>query len=325
MNRQSTQVTVFRCLCVCGLIVVSLAAGPLSATGLSIIAPLAGESLLLDIAAAGQKLVAVGERGHVLVSDDDGEDWQQVQVPTRSTLTGVYMLDEQYGWAVGHDAVILRTTDGALSWQRVFYDPEQERPLLDVWFADRQYGFAIGAYGFYLESTDGGNSWNERIIAEEDFHLNQVSNADGEHLIIAGEAGNIYMSSNRGRDWETLESPYHGSFFSVKILAEDIYVLAGLRGHLFKSIDGGIHWQQLESRTGDMLTDIMQAGDDDFIVVGLDGALLRQHSSGEMEYRFLQNRKGMTAIAANSRGEIFAVGEGGIEKLPLQINPPGAP
>lgn len=287
--------------------------------GASILVPLATDSLLLDIDAVNSKLVAVGERGHVLVSNDDGRTWQQVQVPTRSTLTGVFLLDEKHGWAVGHDAVILRTTDGGVSWQRVFYDPGQERPLFDIWFADRQYGFAVGAYGFFLETHDGGQSWQERIIAEEDFHLNQIGTGPEEQLIIAGEAGHIYHSHDRGETWQGIESPYHGSFFAAAILAEETYVVAGLRGHLFISIDAGNNWKSLPSRSSDMLTDILEIDSGRFVVVGLDGALMVGRPSGQMEYHFQQDRKGMTAIAANSRNNLYVVGTGGIKELSLMI------
>ena len=56
----------------------------------SVLAPLASKSLLLDIVNIKQKkLVAVGERGHVLISAD-GNNWQQVVVPTQATLTSVF-------------------------------------------------------------------------------------------------------------------------------------------------------------------------------------------------------------------------------------------
>ncbi|MCP4657928.1 MAG: hypothetical protein GY856_21175, partial [bacterium] len=77
----------------------------------SVPAPLAWRSLLLDGVAVGGLMVAVGERGHVLLSTDQGTKWHQAEVPTRATLTGVYFHDERNGWAVGHDAVILRTRD----------------------------------------------------------------------------------------------------------------------------------------------------------------------------------------------------------------------
>ena len=70
-------------------------------------------------------LVAVGERGHVLVSQDGGAAWTQAEVPTRALLTGVHMHDAKLGWAVGHDEVVLRTQDGGATWERVHHAPER--------------------------------------------------------------------------------------------------------------------------------------------------------------------------------------------------------
>ena len=127
----------------------------------SLIEPLAPKALLLDLAWAGQRAVAVGERGIVLYSDDQGRNWTQVQVPASANLTAVCFVDELHGWAVGHDEVILRTEDGGLSWERTHYNPDANRPLLDVWFANAQRGLAIGAYGAFYSSSDGGRTWGE--------------------------------------------------------------------------------------------------------------------------------------------------------------------
>ena len=121
---------------------------PLSARA----APLASQSLLLDITKINPStLVAVGERGHILLSSD-GQQWQQASVPVQSTLTAVYFVDETHGWAVGHDATILATIDGGLSWQIQQYLPKVEKPLLDVLFSDKDNGIAIGAYGLFYRT-----------------------------------------------------------------------------------------------------------------------------------------------------------------------------
>ena len=121
--------------------------------------------------------MVVGERGHVLVSTDGGESWKQARVPVRALLTAVHMHDERTGWAVGHDAVILRTDDGGETWRLVHQAPEEELPLLDVWFRDERTGFAIGAYGYFLVTRDGGDTWASRTISEDDFHLNALAPA----------------------------------------------------------------------------------------------------------------------------------------------------
>ena len=89
---------------------------------------------------AGSRLVVVGERGHVLLSDDNGASWAQASVPVRVLLTAVHMRGERTGWAVGHDATILRTRDDGETWTPVHRAPEEELPLLDVWFRDESVG-----------------------------------------------------------------------------------------------------------------------------------------------------------------------------------------
>ena len=122
--------------------------------------PLAAQSLLLDLAVAGTRLVAVGERGHVLLSDDQGATWRQAKsVPTRVMLTAVFFADAEYGWAVGHDETILNTVDGGETWTRSHFAPEAQQPLLDLWFANRVSGIAVGAYGAYFTTNDGGSTW----------------------------------------------------------------------------------------------------------------------------------------------------------------------
>ena len=68
------------------------------------IKPKASHGLLLDIAITDAGYVAVGERGHILTSED-GSEWLQSDVPTRSTLTSVSAQGASI-WAAGRDGVI---------------------------------------------------------------------------------------------------------------------------------------------------------------------------------------------------------------------------
>ena len=298
----------------------------------SLIKPLAYRSLLLDAAAAGEMMMAVGERGHVLISRDQGANWTQVEVPTRSTLTGVFLHDEQLGWVVGHDAVILRTRDGGESWDRLFWAPEQERPLFDVWFRDADNGFAIGAYGFFLETTDGGDTWTERVIVDPDeleeeydpyaftsaadVHLNQVANAGGGRLYVAAEAGLAFRSDDSGQTWETLEPPYQGSFFASLPLGGDSVLFFGLRGNLFRSDDAGATWRSIDTGTVALLTDGVQLADGTVVITGLAGTLLISSDGGET-FRLAQqpDRQGLATLLPTADGNLVLVGEFGVNPL----------
>ena len=124
---------------------------------------LAQEALLLGVTRAGKRIVAVGEYGNILLSDDDGATWHQAKdVPTTVTLTAVAFADDKRGWAVGHDTLILHTTDGGETWAKQFGGGASENSLLSVYFADANHGWAVGAFNYTAETTDGGKTWVER-------------------------------------------------------------------------------------------------------------------------------------------------------------------
>lgn len=296
-------------------------------------APLAARSLLLDITRSGSRFIAVGDRGHVLRSDDSGRTWKQASsVPTQSLLTAVHFVDERLGWAVGHDEVILATTDGGDTWTKVQFAPEAEQPLLDVWFADAMRGIAVGAYGAYFTTTDGGKSWvaskfaaqpvaTESEFSEDlppDYHLNRIVSA-GKRLYIAAEAGQLYRSDDAGATWSALPSPYEGSFYGVLPLDGDSLLAFGLRGHAFRSDDAGATWRELDTGTVAMLTDGVRLADGTIVLSGLSGTLLVSRDGGA-SFDLLQqsDRKGLAALVPGSAGDVVVVGEAGARAIALR-------
>jgi photosystem II stability/assembly factor-like uncharacterized protein len=299
--------------------------------------PLASSSLLLDLAIAGKRLVAVGERGHVLLSDDQGATWRQAKaVPTRVMLTAVYFVDAEHGWAVGHDETILNTVDGGETWTRSHFAPEAQQPLLDLWFANRVSGIAVGAYGAYFTTNDGGRTWSgarfaparpaskggAKAPAEEDelppdYHLNRIVGV-GSRLYVAAEGGQLYRSDDRGANWRALPSPYEGSFFGLVPIRGEGLLAFGLRGHLFRSADAGETWHEIPSGTTAMLTDGVAVNDLRVIIGGLTGVLLISGDAGET-FRLTQqdDRKGVSALLPGPAGAVIVAGEGGVRTIRL--------
>ena len=280
-------------------------------------APLAVKSLLADAAVAGPRIVAVGQRGHVLLSDDGGASWKQAKVPIRALLTAVHMHDDKTGWAVGHDAVILRTDDGGDTWRLLHRAPEEERPLLDVWFRDRDTGFAVGAYGYFLATRDGGRTWASRAISKDDFHLNEIVPAGAERLFMAAEAGVAYRSDDGGNTWRELPSPYTGSWYGALVLDRDRILLHGLRGHLFRSEDGGESWAQVATGTTATLTNAVRLPGGEVLITGLEGILLTSRDGGgSVSAAQLPSRQGITSALPLAGGDVLLTGEFGVRRLP---------
>ena len=246
--------------------------------------PLVAKSLLLDISQAGpNRLVAVGQRGHILISDDKGASFRQVIAPTQATLTSLFFLDEKHGWAGGHDTVILITQDGGETWQKKFYDPDRGKPVLDILFLDTSYGIAIGAYGLYLETRDGGVTWEDKYYESLDdpdmglVHFNAITRSPDGTLIIAGEAGFLARSSDSGATWEALEKNYLGSYFSALFTHKGTLIIAGLRGNAFRSTDNGNSWERIITQTLQSINHCVQNSDGRILLSGLGSTLLISH------------------------------------------------
>jgi photosystem II stability/assembly factor-like uncharacterized protein len=237
-------------------------------------------AVYLAAAHAGQRVVAVGERGLIAVSDDAGARWRQVPSPVSATLTGVQFVSAKAGWAIGHAGVVLGTQDGGETWallldgrraaqavqaaaqatadgspaaQRRLADAQRllddgpDKPLLDLWFADEQVGYVVGAYNLALRTDDGGRHWQsiaERLDNPRGLHLYAIA-AQGQTLYIAGEQGLLLRSDDAGTRFERLAVPYAGSLFTLRPQGRDGLVVAGLRGHAFASDDRGRQWRAL--------------------------------------------------------------------------------
>lgn len=321
-------------LCLAGL------SGPCAAVATeSQMMALAERSLLLDGQVIGDRLIVVGERGHILTSEDNGRSWQQQAVPTRATLTSVFFVDPANGWAAGHDGVILRTSDGGRHWQQLYANPEDERPILDLWFRDLNHGYASGAYGLFLMTHDGGVSWQEVDFkpatmsvdgssadpwseeAEDvwvDFHLNQIAATPGGRVYIAAEAGKLFRSDDGCRSWLSLPSPYQGSFYGSLPLDQKTLLAFGLRGHLFRSEDAGHSWTEIDTGVQATLNDGIRLRDGRIALAGLAGRLLISADEGASFQLYPQaDRAGIARLLQAGDAALILIGEAGVKRVEI--------
>ncbi|WP_298356263.1 YCF48-related protein [Runella sp.] len=83
-----------------------------------------------------------------------GENWENVELPTTLPITALDVLTDDYGWAVGHNATLLRW-DGE-RWSDVLVFTNEN--LTAVYLANAQEGWAVGNQGTILHWN--GTSWN---------------------------------------------------------------------------------------------------------------------------------------------------------------------
>ncbi|SFR80111.1 Uncharacterized protein SAMN05428960_1967 [Mitsuaria sp. PDC51] len=252
---------------------------PAALTEPALISPKALGASTLAVARAGDRLVAAGERGTVLWSDDGGKTWQQARVPVRAGLTALRFVDARIGWAVGHLGVILKTEDGGKTWalqldglraarallaaatddasrraaQRLV-EEGADKPWFDLEAIDAQRAIAVGAYGLAMATRDGGRTWEPlplRAVNPRGLHLYGVRavGGPGGAWVIAGEQGLLLRSSDDGVSFTALASPYKGSFFGLLSTRSGALLAYGLRGSVYRSGDAGTSWDKVEFGT----------------------------------------------------------------------------
>lgn len=314
---------------------------------------IAARSPLVSVTRAGTRLVAVGQRGHVLTSDDNGRQWLQARVPVSSDLVAAHFPSAALGWAVGHDGVILHSADSGRSWskqldgrgaaqaivaqqagqaadasaearailaeaQRMLAEgPDQ--PFLDVWFENERKGYAIGAFNLIFMTQDGGKTWlpiSDRVENPKSHHL-YAMHGSGSELYIAGELG-LLLRLDRAKDrFVAVTTPYKGTWFGV--LASQDWVLAfGLRGNAWRSADGGKSWRKIETRVSTGLTGGAVLEDGRVVLVSQSGQILFS-SDGAQSFDRVPNSAPMAlfGVAASRDQSLVLVGARGARVQPI--------
>lgn len=264
---------------------------------------------LLDLVRHEGRLIAIGERGVIILSEDGGHSWAQADVPVDVSLTAIDFLDENTGWAVGHRGVLLKTVDGGRTWQLQLDgadfatlamesfqesgidDPYRkqsyeylvqdgaDKPLLDVLFLNAVEGYVIGSYGLAFRTTDGGNSWHsvmEQIDNPSKFHLNAIVETK-EHLLMVGEMGGVYLSNKARPNFTLVEGiPYEGSYFVAEAISGERVAIGGLQGQIFIHDLNSDEWTEVtipEIENG--ITHLTHAGNGIVWIASLDGLIAR--------------------------------------------------
>lgn len=237
----------------------------------------AERSTLLAVTRAGSRLVAAGERGIILTSDDNGATWRQAKVPTSVSLVALRFVDAQRGWAVGHMGLVLHSEDGGLSWSKQLDGVEAARlaveavrdsgderaikladyllsdgpdkPFFDIWIDAQGRGFITGAFNLMFRTDDGGKHWrywSPRVKNPFGLHLYDITRR-GEDFIIAGEQGLLLRSQDGGEHFTPLETPYEGTWFGILATRAGTLLAYGLRGNAYVSDDGGDSWESCQT------------------------------------------------------------------------------
>ncbi|KVC52201.1 WD40/YVTN/BNR-like repeat-containing protein [Burkholderia stagnalis] len=279
--------------------------------------------MLTDATRAGARIVAVGEHGVILLSDDDGKTWRQSRhVPVSATLSAVTFADAQHGWAVGQWGVILATADGGETWEKQRIDTSVDQPLFSVIFTSAHDGIAVGLWSLVLQTRDGGKTWTRTTLpkppggGKADRNLYHIFADRQGALYVVSELGAVLKSTDGGTNWNYLQTGGKGSLWTGVALPDGRIVVGGLLGSLFQSSDGGASWAPLNPETKSSITDLVATGNG-LLAVGLDGLVLKQRANGaSIEVVQRADRATLTAALVDAGGKPLLFSQDGVLASP---------
>lgn len=289
---------------------------------------LAAEYLLNDVAVAGERLVAVGERGHIIYSDDDGRSWVQAEVPVSVTLTAIDFGTTTDGWVVGHSGVVLHSSDAGESWTiqldgiRAFelaIEAKEERievleaELEDAPEEDREdLEWALDDVYFTLE-----NMKSDMDIGPVN-PLLDVWFENADHGFVIGAYGMIFRTTDGGeswRDWsDQVANPSGYHLNGITDVTGGGLVIVGEAGLILVSTDNGDTWEAQESPyTGSLFGVIGTGNVNEILTYGLRGNIFLSTDLGR-SWSTITNEAGATLNGGTiaEDGRIVLVGNGGV-------------
>jgi photosystem II stability/assembly factor-like uncharacterized protein len=306
---------------------------------------------LIAITKAGTRLVAVGEYGIILLSDDNGRSWRQANSPTQVLLTDVYFKSDKEGWAVGHYGVILHTIDGGETWTKVvdgldiikqlhgdavqaqpddaltpalmqrvdtaYTEAGPSKPVLAVGACD---GGVLAAGQQDLAMREINGDWQEWTSKIDNTSFNNIYAIapDGDKTLLAGENGMVLQSQNGCSQFKVINFPAQVTLFGILPLTPGDFFIYGLNGTLLQTTDDGETWRTY-SIPPDQVLDSGTALHNGRVLIGaVNGRLyLSDPSLTKFELVTGLTLFEIAALTTAPNGNVVAVGATGVTVIPV--------
>lgn len=263
------------------------------------------DGLLVDgLARNGDRLIAVGEQGLILLADDIKGPWRVAQVdPQRgSTLTKVKFIDDQLAIAIGHDGWILRSTDRGETWKEAFFiatpkeDGEDEAmssadgaiaPPPDAGMSAEPPADASMSAEPPADDTGmgfdpfGGDSGPAPLQPDP---LLGIAGPFNGRLFAFGGFGLMLVSEDQGQSWTRVTDDVLGDHHlnAMARAADGALIIVGERGLMARSTDNGDHWQIVPPVYDGSFFGVLALKSKALLAFGMRGHVFRSDDDGKI-------------------------------------------
>ena len=287
------------------------------------ISGMVGKASLTAIQTVNDHQIMVGESGHIVRRSADGS-LIQAQVPVDVLLTSVFFSDQQNGWAVGHDGVVLHSSDSGQTWHKQLdgnainqlslawasSEIERLRTAVEATPGDASSATALDDAQFALDDIKAGSAAGPTRPLLDAWFRN-----DRQGWVV-GAYGTILATADAGQTWRYvpgLINPDRLHLNTVLGLADGSLLVGGEGGRVYRSADGGVNWHPAQVLGPASLYKIIQLKDGTVLTFGFGGALFVSHDSGQTwkahSTSLNSSLYGGTQLAD---GSVLLTGQGGV-------------
>lgn len=257
----------------------------------------------------------VGSYGTILHITDDGTKVTLQHSGVTRPLFSATASGPNDCMVSGEDGILLRTTDGGKTWNKISPPKGIDENLLaitrgsnpkDIW--------AVGPKATLIHSSDDGKTW-EDLSLHKDETLNGVWFTDEMDGWVVGEFGVIKHTADGGKTWTEMDkvsdlppyfqdvTPKQAYLLGVpKLTEEDLYLfqimwtspqtgyIASTGGLVLATNDGGQTWQAMRTGSHNSLFAIGAAAGHPAVVTGVLGTLIHQKGNSWKVERDISSR-----------------------------------
>ena len=177
------------------------------------------------------------------VKTAESSPWKSIELENQANALDVDFIDDNHGFLIGSNRLILESYDGGLTWEERSLDlsSEENFRLLDIDFNGDE-GWLIGQPSLVMHTVDAGKNWTRLSLGNklpgQPFLITTIGTDNAE---LATTAGAIYSTSNSGESWEAIvvDSSGSGGIRDLRRTKDGDYVSVSSLGNFFSTLEKG--------------------------------------------------------------------------------------
>jgi photosystem II stability/assembly factor-like uncharacterized protein len=281
--------------------------------------------LLLEVAGNDERLVVVGESGHILWSDNGGKSWTQAEVPVSLAITSVTFSGNGNAWVTAHDGYLLQSTDNGATWSIKLSGNDVARlsvGAMEAQVKELQAALEVASDDNYEDLEwaldEASFALEEALLAVDEGMTTPLLKVwfDGD-LGYALGAYNVFLRTiDGGATWKVhgnrLDNPDKYHLYGIARSTAGTLLVVGEAGTMLRSLDGGDRWERIETPYPGSFFGAVAAADGSLLAFGLRGNVYRSNDEG-VTWNAVRTGDGRTLIGgtASNDGTVVLVGAAG--------------